>query len=269
VAVSTAALPRRLRDDRSESATALEGTERRSLTRRVLSALVTLLIVGLAVYLWPARFGGSTRLVIVSGQSMEPTYDLGDIVIARDGTDYGVGDIVVFAVPEGEAKGLLVIHRIVGVDDNGNFATQGDNRESPDQWLLTKDDIVGTPLVHIPKGGLLVRAVQQWYVLAVILGLLAIVLVWPRSSEEDDNDDEDELDPALLDVEVPFDAQLVRALVPVEIAEPLPPRLVAAEVPTTWRVGEWSDSEIPDTVMAEAEAWLEQELERELSPAAR
>lgn len=259
MAVSTAPLPQR----------AVDAPEHRSHTRRVLGALVTLLIVGLAVYLWPARFGGSTRLVIVSGQSMEPTYDLGDIVIARDGAHYGVGDIVVFAVPEGEAKGLLVIHRIVGVDDNGNFATQGDNRESPDQWLLTQDDIVGTPLVHIPKGGLLVRAVQQWYVLAVILGVLAIVLVWPRSSdgEHDEQDVEIKVDP--LEVEVPFDAALVRTLIPVAIDEPVPSRLHAADVPTTWRVGEWSDAEIPDTVMAEAEAWLERELERELTPAGR
>ena len=230
-------LPRRVRSEPAgQRAERSQEQQRRSPPRRVLSMLLTALVVVGTIYLWPARFGGSTRLVIVSGHSMEPTYDLGDIVVARDGRDVGVGDIVVFAVPEGEAKGMLIIHRIVDTDADGRFITQGDNRDTPDQWHLTDDDVVGTPLVRVPKGGLVVRFLQQWYVLAAILGLLAILLLGPRSNDDDDR---------------------------------IPQGLLTVEVPSTWRVGEWIEEEIPATVMAEAEAWLAQELERELTPAGR
>jgi len=94
-------------DERTLDATA--AATKPPLWKRLGSLLITLAVVGLSVYLWPSRFGGSTRLVIVSGESMEPTYDLGDIVVARDGMQADVGDIVVFAVPEGEAMAACVL----------------------------------------------------------------------------------------------------------------------------------------------------------------
>jgi|GEM_PF-1935747 len=177
-------------DERTVDATA--AATKPPLWKRLGSLLITLAVVGLSVYLWPSRFGGSTRLVIVSGESMEPTYDLGDIVVARDGMQADVGDIVVFAVPEGEAEGMLVIHRVLEVDDEGFFVTQGDNRDTPDQWKLTDDDIVGEPLLHIPKGAVAIRFLQQWWVLTILLSLLAVFLLWPSSDEDEDEDQDDE-----------------------------------------------------------------------------
>src|SRR6056297_4042161 len=106
-------------------------------------------------------------------------------------SDVCSSDLVVFAVPEGEAEGMLVIHRVLGVDDDGFFVTQGDNRDTPDQWKLTDDDIVGEPLLHIPKGAVAIRFLQQWWVLTILLSLLAVFLLWP-SSDDDDEDEDDE-----------------------------------------------------------------------------
>ena len=161
--------------------------------RNLLSLLFTVTLVAAVIFLWPAPLGGSTRLVIVSGHSMEPTYDFGDVVVARGGYRPGVGDTVVFAVPNGTAKGMLVIHRIIGVDDAGFFVTQGDNRDTPDQWQLTDDDIVGQPLLHVPKGGHAVWFLQQRIVIAVLLGLLVMFLLSP--AKDPHNDDQDEQDP--------------------------------------------------------------------------
>lgn len=213
-----------------------------SRSRRLLSRLFTLLLIVLLVFLWPAKLGGSTRLVIVSGHSMEPTYDFGDIVIARDGGRTDVGDVVVFEVPDGTAKGMLVIHRIIAVDDDGFFVTQGDNRDTADQWQLADDNIVGQPLLHVPKGGQAVWFLRQWTVLAVLIGLLTVVILWPSRAEHEDSDlngnERDAVEP--------------------------PPDVVDS----LWPESPWSDTAIVRDVMAEANAWLDAQLDVAMHDAA-
>ena len=160
--------------------------------RSVLSWTLTAAVIAAVAFLWPATLGGSTRLIVVSGHSMEPTYDYGDIVVARDSGDARVGDVVVFAVPEGVGEGILVIHRVIEIDDAGFLVTQGDNRDRPDEWQLTQDDIVGTPLAHLPKLGYAVWYLRQWWVIAVLAGLLTMLILWPSNRTDDDEDDEDE-----------------------------------------------------------------------------
>ncbi len=149
------------------------------------------------MYLWPANLGGVTRLVVVSGESMEPTYDLGDIVVTRDRPTTAVGDVVVFEVPEGdEAAGMLVIHRALSVEPDGRFITQGDNRSTPDQWPLTEENIVGQPIFHIPRGAEALNLVRQPLVIAALAGVIAMLFLWPNSDDDelDDELDEDDLD---------------------------------------------------------------------------
>lgn len=242
--------------------------------------MITLAIVGLSLYLWPARFGGSTRLVIVSGESMEPTYDLGDLVVARDGTQPDVGDVVVFAVPEGEAEGMLVIHRVLDVDSDGFFVTQGDNRDTPDQWKLTGDDIVGEPLLHIPKGALAIRFLQQWWVLMILVSLLVVVVLWPSDDDDDDRtDDHQDVDPdrttpipVLADaelLELPAGTDAIRPFRPTRTADPNVQTLADLDRSLALLgldVGSWSivDEHRVDPsdrrAMAEAEAWVDEQL---------
>ena len=172
-----------------------DGEHPEALWRRLLSITFTIAVVVFTIYLWPAMLGGSSRLVVVSGHSMEPTYDLLDIVVARDAGDTRVGDIVVFEVPEGEAEGMLIIHRVLEVDDAGFFITQGDNRDTPDQWQLTEDDIVGKPLAHIPQGGKALGFIQNVWVIALLVGLVVLFVLWPDDDIEDDEDAEDTQNP--------------------------------------------------------------------------
>lgn len=169
--------------------------ERAPLWRRILSILFTLVIVAGTLYLWPAPLGGQTRAVVVSGHSMEPTYDLGDLVIVRERPTSEIGDTVVFEVPDGETgEGLLVIHRVVEVDDEGFFITQGENRTTPDRWQLTEENIVGQPLAHLPHGGKLFQFLQQIWVIILLIGIVVVMVLWPSGDDdehEDDDDDED------------------------------------------------------------------------------
>ena len=147
--------------------------------RRIGSALVTTVVVALVVFLWPARLGGSTNLVVVRGTSMEPVYHLNDIVVARTASDYDVGDIVVFRIPDGVGEGMLVIHRLIGRRDDGSWITEGDNRDTPDDFRIHDDDFVGKPVFVLPRAGRLVQWVSNVDVVAVALGLCGVLLLWP------------------------------------------------------------------------------------------
>ena len=224
--------------------------------RNLLSLLFTVALVATVIFLWPAPLGGSTRLVIVSGSSMEPTYDFGDVVVTRGGDRPSVGDAVVFAVPNGTAKGMLVIHRIIGVDDEGYFVTQGDNRDTPDQWQLTDDDIVGQPLLHVPKGGHAVWFLQQWMVIAVLLGLLVMFLLWPTKDPQ--NDEQDEHDPAGTR---DSDADHVGARAATDVSGFENVARSLDRVAPLANDGLSNEKSIDDDAMAEANAWLDQQLD--------
>ena len=179
----------------------VEGEEKDPLWRRFLSIAFTVAVIVFTIYLWPSMLGGQTRLIIVSGQSMEPTYDLRDIVVARDSGDTEIGDVVVFEVPEGgQGAGSLVIHRVLLVDDEGFFITQGDNRTTPDKWQLTEENIVGKPLAHIPKGGKMLGFIQNIWVIAGIVGVVALFMLWP-DAEDDEDAEQDEDEEQLVELE--------------------------------------------------------------------
>ena len=166
-----------------------------SLRRALRAAAGVVLIVVLLVLLWPARFGGATALVVVQGNSMEPTYHQGDLLYARTGGDFSPGDIVVYRVPDGQpGAGRNIVHRIKLVLPDGRYLFQGDNRATPDDVTPTRDDLVGTPVVNL--GNLPTRAIiLAPFVLGLIAAIAITVLLWPSrpgGGELDDDGDEDE-----------------------------------------------------------------------------
>ena len=111
---------------------------------RGLTGVVALLaVLGVLALCWPARLGGSTSYVMVSGDSMEPTMHTGDLAVLRQQRAYRPGDIVAFRVPDGEVgEGHVVIHRIHAGDERG-YVLRGDNKRHPDPWRPARDDILG------------------------------------------------------------------------------------------------------------------------------
>lgn len=119
-------------------------------------ALLAALVVG-AFLFWPERFGGRATLVMVSGNSMEPTLRHRDLVFAHRSEEHRVGDVIVYAIPEGlPGAGAFVIHRVIGGDGTIGYVTQGDNRNSPDPWRPTDDDVVGHVFVSTHLGSAMV-----------------------------------------------------------------------------------------------------------------
>jgi len=150
------------------------------LARGVWEFLLLALIAVAAWYLWPTSLGGGTQMIAVRGQSMEPTYDHGDLLVVRADAAPALGDVIVFRIPDDEpGGGNLVVHRFVGVRDDGTMITQGDNRDTPDSFRVTQDDVVGSPRFVVPFAARIVDWVSTATGLAVVGGLLVTLLLWP------------------------------------------------------------------------------------------
>jgi len=141
-------------------------------------------VVVLALALWPSSLGGRLGLVMVAGNSMEPTYQLGDAVIAWRGP-VEVGDIILYEIPEGsQGAGKTVIHRVVGGDGN-RWVTQGDNSAYPDSWYPSNLDVLGVARVKIPLGGEVLGMVRSWWFIAVMGGVAVGLLFWPAGDSSE------------------------------------------------------------------------------------
>jgi signal peptidase len=115
------------------------------------------LLVGAAVLVvWffgfrPAYLGGPVSYVLVSGVSMLPTLEDGDLVLVRERSSYSPGDVVAFHVSTaGSGQDGLVVHRIVGGSARAGYVTEGDNGTGSDPWSTTPADIEGELWIRVP-----------------------------------------------------------------------------------------------------------------------
>ncbi len=150
------------------------------LPRRLLGAartglsVVAVLVLGWV--LWPSSLGGCTTLTIVAGESMEPTYVTGDLVVSRCGSPE-VGDVVVYRPPGiGDAR---VIHRVVDGDGTTGWVLQGDNNDFLDPWTPTDEDVLGRAVLHVPWVGRFAAVLLSPLTWVSLLVVALAVVVWP------------------------------------------------------------------------------------------
>lgn len=142
------------------------------------------LLILLAALAWPASLGGAFGVVAIAGRSMEPTYQLGDVVITWK-QPVAPGDVILYRVPEGSAgAGNPVIHRVTGGDRNG-WITQGDNVGRPDPWRPAESDVLGVARFRAPIDGRVIGLLRSWWLVALTGSLMVALLLWPDSTDED------------------------------------------------------------------------------------
>jgi signal peptidase I len=124
--------------------------------------LLVLALVGVLVAGTVAT--GRAAFVATHGVSMNPIYYQGDLVVVAKADSYHLGQIVAYRVP---AKGLVVLHRIIGENASG-FVMKGDNNQSIDPTYPTAAQIVGRSVLHIPQGGLWLSRLTSPAALALI-----------------------------------------------------------------------------------------------------
>ncbi|WP_159449284.1 signal peptidase I [Demequina sp. NBRC 110051] len=148
-----------------------------------------ILLAVVAWFAWPITLHGGTSYVLVSGESMLPTYEPRDLVIARTGEPQ-VGDVIVYA-PE-ELGGAQIVHRIVGGSANDGWVLQGDNNDFIDPFEPKGDEVRGVVKVHLPVVGHLTVVLLNPVTWFFILLLALAVLIWPsRGSGASGSDDGD------------------------------------------------------------------------------
>jgi signal peptidase len=157
--------------------------------RRLLLQAASLACVLLVVAVWfvllrPSSLGGPTTYVIVSGSSMQPALDSGDLVVAFEQDTYTVGDVVVYPVPAAApGSETLIVHRIVGGLPSPGFVVKGDNREGADHWQPRADELLGKVRLTLPAVGTALFFLQQppgIALLAAFLTFLIVLWTWRR-----------------------------------------------------------------------------------------
>lgn len=127
---------------------------------RVVFIAVLLVLVAAIVSINIAKSKGEVpgvlgfHLFVVESGSMEPTLNIGSVILCREPKNPGnlkVNNIVVFK----NLSGYIVTHRIIGVAADGYgktaYRTKGDNpRNSADQELLTPDRVLAVFIGKIP-----------------------------------------------------------------------------------------------------------------------
>lgn len=141
-------------------------------------AALSLLILMLAI---PAAwvYLGHRTILEVEGESMKPTFQVGEVVVIRPPKP---ADLVAGTVVTAEsAEKTLYTHRIEFVDPDGNMQLKGDGNVSDDPGVVTPSQIKGVVIHHIqqPWAALLIQ-LQQWplriCMLVVIIGLALMSL---------------------------------------------------------------------------------------------
>ena len=138
---------------------------------RVCAAVVTivaLLFLGLMVL---PRIAGLYPYVILSS-SMEPTINAGAVAfVDRKADRAAVGEIIAFFHPEDEE--VVVIHRVIGISENGYY-TKGDGNEVMDSEELPREKLIGVSRFTVPWLGYVVSeitGISLAWVIALILAL--------------------------------------------------------------------------------------------------
>lgn len=149
------------------------------------SILISMLI--LIVLLFLPRLFQIQPLVVLSG-SMEPNYQAGSLLYIKKvpASQIEVGDTITFKLGQHN----LATHRVVSIHKKEQtFTTKGDANENADAADIPFEDLVGKPVLHIPKLGYLAKELSSvsgkiiyiTVILAVIMLMFLSDMIWSES----------------------------------------------------------------------------------------
>jgi len=158
----------------------------------IAAALVALALLVVAVNI---KLPQGYKIFVVQGGSMEPSINIGSLVITNSAPSFvspvpsprfQKGDIITSA----SGKNAFVSHRVVDVvEKNNNFfyKTKGDANKTPDQKLISENEVIGKVSWVVLYLGRLVNFVKQpfGYFLMIIIPSIYVILseTWTIISE--------------------------------------------------------------------------------------
>lgn len=119
------------------------------LPRPLRSGLITLALLAAAwLLLAPTQLGGRASWLVVNGNSMEPLYHRGDLVLLWSEPQYQVGQVLAYRHPEIGP----VIHRTIG-RDGALWVFKGDHNTFIDPYRPRTSDLIGRAVLWVPAVG--------------------------------------------------------------------------------------------------------------------
>jgi signal peptidase I len=175
-----------------------------STSRAIIYAVVILLVIAGAALLINSRVGGVQVYDVYPTISMQPTLDVGDLVVVLS-TPYSnlhVGDVIVFSPPNGDGgcEDLVIVHRIVNITSAGIY-TWGDDRltnqraDEPLSWPpVTSNCVKGMVVVSIPYLGKISEAFPppENYILVAIIVIAIFMIELMGGKKQEDKVEEGE-----------------------------------------------------------------------------
>jgi signal peptidase I len=134
----------------------------------IINLMLLIVLSAMWIAFAPTLIGGRASYVVVSGNSMEPGFHRGDLVIVQATSIYEVGDIVTYRNAELNA---FVIHRIIAIEQD-HYVFKGDNNSWIDTYRPTRNELIGKLWIHIPKLG----KAMEWLRLPINMGITTGVL---------------------------------------------------------------------------------------------
>lgn len=130
-------------------------------------------------------FFGVKPFIVITG-SMEPSYNIGDLIFvkAKTNENININDVITYSLGNGKET---VTHRVVDImnkDGEILYKTKGDNNNSADFELVKSNQIQGTIIFKISKIGIIISKLVTGAGIMIILIILAIMYI--HSSREDE-----------------------------------------------------------------------------------
>lgn len=169
----------------------------------MLAVLLAILFVGVRVI-------GLDVYTVLSG-SMEPNLPVGSLIYVKDvdSADLEAGDVITYMASEK----VVVTHRIVEVvpDENDpsvlRFRTKGDANNTEDEGLVHSNNILGSPVFHIPLLGYVSSYIQNPPGMYVAIGVGAVIILltfvpdfFPSKKEEEEEEKPKDYPPGTFDL---------------------------------------------------------------------
>lgn len=133
--------------------------------------LFSIIIIYLLFVCYQRFFNSSIfgyRIYTVSSGSMEPNYDIGDVILIKDvsESDIQIGDVITYIGKSRELNGLTITHRITRIysrEGNVKIITKGDNNEAEDPEL-DYNQVVGKFVTKLELFSMFTKATNNKFI---------------------------------------------------------------------------------------------------------
>ena len=137
---------------------------------------LALIFIFIVVMIWlifsPVQLGGLTSYVVINGNSMEPDFMVGDLIVARKSPSYKINQPVVYDNP----KVGFVFHRIID-QEGSQYILAGDNNDWIDSYHPESSEIIGKLWFSISGGGTVITKLREPLYFALFSLIILVILV--------------------------------------------------------------------------------------------